>query len=195
MKVWYYLAAMLILSGMIFPASSQEQVDLTMYVHEGDLDGALLSGVKITGQDASGNGFVQATDANGTAVVQGEPGIWQFAFQKAGYDTIFLTYNATQTEETAAYLKKNDTTDLVTLTIYVHEGDLNGDLLSAVQIKGQDGNGNEFVETTNTSGVAVVKGEPGVWQFAFQKEGYDILFLTYNATQTEETTAYLEKAV
>ncbi|MHB8119869.1 MAG: hypothetical protein ACYDHX_14290 [Methanothrix sp.] len=195
MKVWYYLAAMLILSGMIFPASSQEQVDLTMYVHEGDLDGALLSGVKITGQDASGNGFVQATDASGTAVVQGEPGIWQFAFQKAGYDTIFLTYNATQTEETAAYLKKNDTTDLVTLTIYVHEGDLNGDLLSAVQIKGQDGNGNEFVETTNSSGVAVVKGEPGVWQFAFQKEGYDILFLTYNATQTEETTAYLEKAV
>ena len=195
MKVWYYLAAMLILSGMIFPASSQEQVDLTVYVHEGDLDGALLSGVKITGQDASGNGFVQATDASGTAVVQGEPGIWQFAFQKAGYDTIFLTYNATQTEETAAYLKKNDTTDLVTLTIYVHEGDLNGDLLSAVQIKGQDGNGNEFVETTNSSGVAVVKGEPGVWQFAFQKEGYDILFLTYNATQTEETTAYLEKAV
>ena len=198
MKVWHYLAAMLILSGMICmisPASSQEQVALTIYVHEGDLNGALLPGVKITGQDANGNEFVQATDASGTAVVQGEPGVWQFAFQKAGYDNLLLTYNATQTEEAAAYLKKNDTTNLVTLTIYVHEGDLNGDLLSAVQIKGQDGNGNEFVETTNSSGVAAVKGEPGVWQFAFQKEGYDILSLTYNATQTEETTAYLEKAV
>ncbi|MFZ3147756.1 MAG: hypothetical protein WA137_01800 [Methanothrix sp.] len=192
---------MLILSGMICmisPASSQEQVVLTIHVHEGDLDGALLTGVTITGQDTSGNEFVQATDASGVAVVQGEPGIWQFAFQKEGYDTLFLTYNATQTEETAAYLNKSDTTesdttDLVTLTIYVHDGDLNGDLLSDVQIKGQDGNGNEFVQATDSSGDAVVQGEPGVWQFAFQKEGYDILILKYNATQTEETAAYLEK--
>lgn len=194
MKVWYYLAAMLVLSGMILPAYSQEQVALTISVHEGGLDGALLSGVKITGQDASGNEFVQATNSSGAAVVQGEPGIWQFAFKKAGYDSLFLKYNATQTEETAAYLKKNDTIDLVTLTIHVHEGNLNGNLLSAVKIKGQDGNGNDFVEATDSGGVAVVQGEPGVWQFAFQKEGYDILFLTYNATQTEETAAYLDKA-
>ena len=210
MKVWYYLAAMLILSGMILPASSQEQVALTVYVHEGDLDGALLTGVKISGQDASGNEFVQTTDTSGAAVVQGERGTWQFAFQKEGYDTLYLTYNATQTEETAAFLteetaafptevtaanlEENDATDLVTLTINVHEGDLNGDTLSAVQIKGQDGNGNEFVQTTDSSGVAVVQGVPGTWQFAFQKEGYEILFLTYNATQTEETAAYLEKS-
>ncbi|MFZ2471743.1 MAG: hypothetical protein WAW52_07355 [Methanothrix sp.] len=197
---------MLMLCGMICmisPASSQEQVALTIYVHEGDLDGALLTGVTVTGQDASGNEFVQATDSSGVAVVQGEPGVWQFAFQKEGYDTLLLTYNATQTEETAAYLiksdetnsdiTKSDTTDLVTLTIYVHDGDLNGDLLSDVQIKGQDGNGNEFVQATDSSGVAVVQGEPGVWQFAFQKEGYDILILKYNATQIEETAAYLEK--
>ena len=91
---------------MISPASSQEQVALTIYVHEGDLNGALLPGVKITGQDANGNEFVQATDASGTAVVQGEPGVWQFAFQKEGYDILSLTYNATQTEETTAYLEK-----------------------------------------------------------------------------------------
>jgi hypothetical protein len=194
MKACYYLAAMLMLSCMILPASSQEQVALTIYVHEGDLDGALLSGVKITGQDASGNEFVQATDASGAAAVQGEPGIWQFAFQKAGYDTLFLTYNATQTEETAAYMEKNDTVELVTLTIYVHDGNLNGDLLSEVQIKGRDGSGKEFVETTNSSGAAAVQGEIGTWQFAFQKAGYDTLFLKYNATQTEETAAYLEKA-
>ncbi|MDD1751376.1 MAG: hypothetical protein LUO89_16045 [Methanothrix sp.] len=201
MKVWYYLAAMLILSGMILPASSQEQVALTIYVHEGDLDGTLLTGVTISGQDASGNEFVQTTDTSGAAVVQGEPGTWQFAFQKEGYDTLYLTYNATQTEETAAYLTKtaanleeNGATDLVTLTINVHEGDLNGDTLSAVQIKGQDGNGNDFVQTTDSSGVAMVEGEPGTWQFAFQKEGYEILFLTYNATQSEETAAYLEKS-
>jgi hypothetical protein len=63
-----------------------------------------------------------------------------------------------------------------------------------VQIKGQDGNGNEFVQATNASGAAVAQGEPGIWQFAFQKAGYDTLFLTYNATQTGEAAAYLEKA-
>jgi predicted alpha/beta hydrolase len=193
MKIWYYFAAMLILCGTILPASSQEQIALTIYVHDGDLDGELLTGVKISGQDASGNEFEQATDASGAAVVQGEPGIWQFAFQKAGYDKLFLAYNATQTEVTAAYLEKNDTTDLVALTIYVHDGNLNGELLTGVEISGQDASGNEFEQATDANGAAVVQGEPGIWQFAFQKAGYDNLYLKYNATQTEETAAYLEK--
>jgi hypothetical protein len=194
MKIWNYLAALLLLISMILPAVSQEQIALTVYVHEGDLNGALLSGVKITGQDASGNEFDKVTDSSGAAVISGTPGVWQFAFQKEGYDAIHLTYNATQTGETAAYLEKSSAQDQVALTVYVHEGDLNGALLSDVLIKGQDANGNQFAEVTDSSGAAVISGTPGVWQFAFQKEGYDIIFLTYNATQTDETAAYIEKA-
>ena len=67
MKIWYYLATLLILSGMALPASSQEQISLTVYVHENDLNGALLSGVKITGQDAEGNEFIGVTDSSGSA--------------------------------------------------------------------------------------------------------------------------------
>jgi hypothetical protein len=192
MRVWYYLATMLILGGMILPAVSQEQVALTINVHDGSLNGALLSGVKISGQDAAGNEFAGTTDSDGVALVQGQPGAWYFKFQKAGYNPLFLMYNASQTEEAAAYLEKNESLDLVTLTIYVHDGDLFGGLLSDVAVKGQDAAGNEFAETTDSDGVAVVEGEPGAWQFAFQKDGYDILFLKYNATQTEETAAYLE---
>ena len=200
MKIWYYLAALLILCGMVLPVSSQEQVALTIYVHEGDLDGELLSGVQIKGEDASGNEFVEVTDSSGVATVTGEPGTWQFAFQKTGYDVLMLKYNATQTEETAVYLDKSaaedksSTEEQVTLTIYVHEGDLDGELLSGVQIKGEDASGNEFVGITDSSGVATVTGEPGTWQFAFQKTGYDVLMLKYNATQTEETAAYLQIA-
>jgi uncharacterized GH25 family protein len=194
MSVWNYLAVMLILTGMALPVSSQEQqASLTIYVHEGSLDGTLLSDVLVSGLDAAGNEFSEATDSNGVAVIQGIPGTWQFAFQKAGYDPLFLNYDATQTEEVAAYLIKNETKEIITLDIYVHDGDLFGDLLPDVVIKGQDGNGNAFVEATDANGMAVVQGEPGTWQFAFQKDGYDVLILMYNATQTEETAAYLVK--
>ncbi len=84
--------------------------------------------------------------------------------------------------------------DLITLTVHVHDGDLSGDLLPKVQIKGQDGNGNEFSEITDSDGMAAVQGEPGTWEFAFQKDGYEVLLLKYNATQSEEAAAYLEKA-
>ena len=188
-----YLAVMLILGGMILPVSSQEPVSLTVYVHDGSLDGALLSDVTVAGQDAIGNQFAETTNSSGVVAVQGLPGTWQFALQKAGYDPIFLNYNVTSTDEAAAYLEKNETKDLITLTIYVHDGDLFGDVLSDVVIKGSDGNGNAFAETTDPTGIAVVQGEPGAWQFAFQKDGYDVLILMYNATQTEETAAYLEK--
>lgn len=193
MRKLNYLAVMLILGGMILPVLSQEPVSLTVYVHEGSLDGALLSDVTVAGQDAIGNQFAETTNSSGVVAVQGLPGTWQFAFQKAGYDPIFLNYNVTSTDEAAAYLEKNETKELITLTIYVHDGDLFGDLLSDAVVKGHDGNGNAFAETTDANGIVVVQGEPGAWQFAFQKDGYDVLILTYNATETEETAAYLEK--
>ena len=193
MKELRYLAAMLIVCGIALPALAQEQVALTIYVHEGDLDGDLLEGVAITGADASGNEFSEVTDSNGAAIVSGEPGLWQFAFKKAGYSPLYLTYNATQDEQTAAYLEKDESSESITLTVHVNDGDLDGDPISGVQIKGADGSGNEFAAETDSSGIAVISGEPGVWQFAFQKTGYDILFLRYNATATDETAAYLEK--
>jgi predicted alpha/beta hydrolase len=195
MSIWNYFAVMLILTGMMLPVSSQQQVSLTVYVHEGSLNSTLLSDVLVSGQDADGNEFSEMTDSNGMAVIQGIPGTWQFAFQKAGYDPLYLNYNAAQSEEVAAYLEKNETKDLINLNIYVHDSNLSGDLLPGVEVKGQDGNGNAFAETADANGMAVVRGEPGIWQFAFQKDGYDILILKYNATQTEDTAAYLMKAV
>jgi hypothetical protein len=217
MKAWYYLAALAMLCCMAIPAYSQEQVTLTVYVHDGSLDGALLSGVQITGQDAEGNVFKATTNSDGLAKVTGEPGAWQFAFQKDGYDMLFLKYNATQSEETAAYLEKSATSqemvsaeqtasettsaqanpsseDQVELTVYVHEGGLNGALLSKVLITGQDGSGNDFERTTDSSGSAVISGVPGTWTFSFVKDGYATLDLRYNATKSEETAAYLETA-
>ena len=194
MKIVYYLTALLILSSMALPAACQDGISLTVNVHEEALDGPLLSEVLITGLDGTGNEFAGVTDSDGVAVISGTPGAWQFAFQKNGYDDLNLQYNATQTEETAAYLEKSSEADQVALAVYVHEGSLDGPILSDVQIMGQDGDGNEFSGTTNSTGVAIISGIPGTWQFAFQKDGYDALYLEYNATQSEETAAYLEEA-
>ncbi len=194
MKIAYYLTALLILSSMALPASCQERISLTINVHEEALDGPLLSEVFITGSDGTGNEFAGVTDSDGAAVISGTPGTWQFSFQKDGYDDLNLQYDATENEETAAYLEKSSGAEQVALAVYVHEGSLDGPILSDVQIMGQDGDGNEFSGTTNSTGVAIISGIPGTWQFAFQKAGYDSLYLQYNATQSEEAAAYLEKA-
>ena len=98
-------------SGIILTASSQDQVSQTVYVHEGDLNGTLLSRVKVTGQDAAGNRFEGMTDSNGVVAVNGQPGTWQFVFIKEGYETLGLSYDVTETDEGAVYLVRSDLTN------------------------------------------------------------------------------------
>jgi flagellar hook assembly protein FlgD len=108
MKNSYCLAIlMLLMSGsMVLIASAQEQVALTIDVHEGDLNGTMLSDVQVTGQDAAGNNFQEITDSNGLVVIDGQPGTWQFNFTKEGYNPLSLSYDVTETGEGAVYLQK-----------------------------------------------------------------------------------------
>ena len=53
---------------------TQEQVTITLYVHDGDINGPMLPDVQVTGQDAAGNSFDQMTDSNGSVVINGQPG-------------------------------------------------------------------------------------------------------------------------
>lgn len=201
MEKIYRLAILVFLAlcGMALTAYSQEQVALTIYVHESDLNGTMLSGVQVTGTDAAGNDFVGITDSDGVVVIYGNPGTWQFAFSKEGYESVDLNYDVAETEEAAAYLDKETLTQEdssqgeVVLTVYVHEGDLNGTLLSDVQIVGEDAAGNEFAGVTDFNGAVVIYGQPGTWQFTFSKEDYETLDLSYDIAETEEAAVYLEK--
>ena len=78
---------------MVLTACSQEQVSITIYVHEGDLNGTLLSDVQVTGQDAAGSSFTGTTDSDGALTVSRQPGTWMFKFEKDGYDTLNLNYD------------------------------------------------------------------------------------------------------
>ena len=173
---------------------AQEQVTLTIYVHDGNLTGLQLSGVQVAGQDAAGNSFDQLTGKEGSAVINGVPGTWQFMLSKDGYETASLNYNVTTTQAGAAYLKKNiQAQEQVALTIYIHEGNLTGPQLSGVQVAGQDAAGNVFSQLTSLNGSVVIHGQPGRWQFTLSKEGYMPVILNYNITVTTVTAAYLPR--
>ncbi len=90
---------------------SRGLVDFTVYVHEGDINGTALSGVLVTGQDASGNNFSGVTDSNGAAVLSGQPGTWQFSFTKEGYETLNLSYNVASTDYGDVYLQSASSAD------------------------------------------------------------------------------------
>ena len=169
-------------------ASCQEQVAWTVYVHEGDLNGTMLSDVQVTGQDGADNNFQGFTDSNGAVIISGQPGSWHFSFSKEGYEPLSLNYSIDETGEGAVYLQKT-----VAWTVYVHEGNLNGTTLSDVQVTGQDAASNNFQGATDSNGAVVVNGQPGTWQFSFSKEGYDPLSLNYNVTETGEGAVYLQK--
>ena len=199
MKNSYCLAILMLLvsSSTVLVASAQDQVALTVYVYEGDFNGTLLSDVSLSGQDAAGNSFQTVTDSNGAAVVAGQPGAWQFTFTKEGYDPLSLNYDVVATGDGSVYLQKTAATpsvDNVAMTVYVHEGDLNGTMLSGVQMVGRDAAGNIFQGLTDSDGLVVASGKPGTWQFNFTKEGYEPLSLSYDVTQTDEGAVYLESA-
>jgi phosphatidate phosphatase APP1 len=195
MKSFRLLAAFLFIGCYVaLAASAQEEIALSIYVHEGNLNGTMLSDVRVTGRDAEGSSLTATTDANGIATIKGVPGTWQLDFEKSNYQPIELSYEALQTEEVAAYLEKTVSSQPIALTIYVYEGSLNGTELSGVQITGRDAAGGEINAITDANGAAVISGTPGSWELSLAKAGYEsVANLSFDATESEEVGAYLEK--
>ncbi len=196
MKMLCLLAALLFTGFIVaLTASAQEEIALSIYVHEGNLNGTMLSNVQVTGQDEKGNALTATTDGDGIAVVKGMPGTWKLDFEKSDYQPIELSYDALQTEEVAAYLEKTVSSQPITLTVYVYEGSLNGTELSGVQITGRDAAGGEISTTTDADGAAVISGTPGSWELSLAKAGYEsVINLSFEATESVEVGAYLEEA-
>jgi hypothetical protein len=179
------------------PLTAPERVTITLYVLDGT-SGELLPGVAVTANDASGNSLEGETNSSGAVVLSGQPGTWQVTLSKEGYQTPSSDYDVTETHMAATALFKAVQPQVekqVALTIYVHEGDLNGTLLSGVLVAGQDAAGNSFQAMTDREGAVTISGLPGTWQLTFAKEGYQALNLSYDVAQTEEAAAYLLKAV
>ena len=83
---------------------AQQQVTLTLYVHENTASGPIIAGAQVTGQDAAGNSFNQTTNSSGYVILNGVPGTWSFTASKSGYQTSSWTKNISSTETENAYL-------------------------------------------------------------------------------------------
>ncbi|MFB3765296.1 MAG: collagen binding domain-containing protein [Methanotrichaceae archaeon] len=85
------------------------------------------------------------------------------------------------------------TQNQVTLTLYVLDGGMNGELLSGVGVTVYDGAGNNIGGTTNSKGAVVLSGQPGDWLFTLAKDGYQTSNLKYTITKSHVAATYLQR--
>ncbi|RZN36947.1 MAG: PKD domain-containing protein [Methanophagales archaeon ANME-1-THS] len=84
-----------------------QDITLTLYVHYGRETGPLLSGVRVTGNDAGGTSFDKTTGAGGYVTITGVPGLWHFKIEKTGYKPVEWDQSITMTcERDAFFLEK-----------------------------------------------------------------------------------------
>lgn len=69
-----------------FSSPTQIPITVALYVHEGGVNGPLLSGVTIMSKDGAGTSFDSITQ-NGYLDLAGQSGIWQFTISKENYKT------------------------------------------------------------------------------------------------------------
>jgi hypothetical protein len=86
-------------------ALGPKEVTLTLYVHEGNPSGPLLSGVRVTGNDAAGKSFDKTTDG-GYVAITGAPGTWSFTVSKEGYGPKSWSQPITATDRKDAFIFK-----------------------------------------------------------------------------------------
>jgi Tol biopolymer transport system component len=127
---------------------------LTLRLHRGSVSGELLSDVQLTGEDGGGNSFSVVTDAEGTAVIPGTPGLWQFEAFLVGYQTAIWLDNINTTITKDAFL----TISLVpTVSWEKTFGGTNDDIIYTIQETSDGG----FIMTgvTNTYDQVTGSGE------------------------------------
>jgi len=88
-------------------------ITLILYVHEGSASGPVISGTKVTGQDAVGVAFEETTNSSGYVTITGAPGTWNFTASKSGYSTNNWSQDITSTTTKHASLIVVQKPDLI----------------------------------------------------------------------------------
>lgn len=102
------ILGLLLMSGITAstPVVAQNQVTLTLYVHDGSANGPTLEGVQVTAQDANGNAFDKETNSSGYVEISGVPGTWDFEIRKAGYRSVSWTQDITRSTTNHAFFSE-----------------------------------------------------------------------------------------
>ncbi|MDD5095526.1 MAG: hypothetical protein PHV74_14290 [Dehalococcoidia bacterium] len=80
--------------------------------------------------------------------------------------------------------------ELLTLTLYVHDGSASGPVVSGAQVTGQDASGSSFSQITNSNGYVTITGTPGDWQFSISQSGYQANTWSQGITATGTKHAF-----
>jgi len=184
-------------------------VILTLYFRDGSASGPIIPGAQVVGQDASGNSFQETADSRGYVTIAGDPGTWSFTASADGYKSNSWAQGITETDTKDAFLQKEksstegsaepqqqkpiaSTTPFI-LTIYVHDGDQNGPAIMDAEITGQDGSGESFQQTTDSSGSVIISGNPGTWSFSASAFGYQTKSWSQSISDTCDRHEYLQQ--
>ena len=84
-------------------------------------------------------------------------------------------------------------TDLITLTLYVHEGSASGPVIPGALITGNDGSSNSFQQTTDNSGYVIIEGDPGTWSFSVSSAGYETSNWDQDINEDDIKDAFLQQ--
>lgn len=82
-----------------------EQVTLTLYVHNGSASGSVIPGARVKGQDGSGNSFEETANSDGYVTIGGTPGTWSFSAMAFGYQINNWDQEISKTCTKHAYLQ------------------------------------------------------------------------------------------
>ncbi|MFA6331881.1 MAG: C39 family peptidase [Methanoregula sp.] len=182
----------------VTPTTTSNQVQVSLIMHDGSTYGDVISGMQITGQDGNGVPFSKTTDSAGAISLSGAPGTWQFSAVKDGYDAKSWSNYISISKTLHGYLRKIPATaaptpSTIQVTLYMHDGSTYGNVVSGMQITGQDGNGVPFSKTTDSSGAISLSGAPGTWQFSASKTGYDAKSWSNYISISKTLDGYLRK--
>jgi len=95
-------------SNEVTATPSVTTVTLTLYIHQSNINGPIISGAQVTGQDGAGVSFSQLTNSNGCVTISGAPGAWSFTALKTGYDTKYWSQEITSICTKHAYLSTGE---------------------------------------------------------------------------------------
>lgn len=82
----------------------------------------------------------------------------------------------------------------VTLTLNVHEENVNGPTIPGVLVTGKDGAGHSFEQTTISDGSVTIAGIPGSWSFSASADGYETNNWGQEITEPDRKNAFLKKS-
>jgi len=92
-------------------------------------------------------------------------------------------------------IQQKEQKQMITLTLYIHDGSASGPVISGAQVTGQDGSGASFQQTTDSNGCVIIIGESGTWSFAASADGYEANSWSQPIAYTDTKDAFLTYSV